>query len=121
MAYMASITHEFAFIDFPHNSVAIWTGEYRPPAYAIHFCHAAASTSCDIDFIFEVAGDRHLWTRGLPRQCLEQRRHAREADKMIGLRRSSAVVGISAKAASLGSWTTVMPPDCLSAERPAVS
>jgi hypothetical protein len=55
-------------------------------ADAIHFTHAAASTACDVDFILEIAGDRYRLTCGLPHQFFEQRRHAREADDMIGLR-----------------------------------
>jgi hypothetical protein len=44
------------------------------------------SSACNIDFVFEVAGDRNFWTRGLPYQHLKQRGHACEADNVVRLR-----------------------------------
>ena len=119
MADMASVTHQFAFIDFPHHAMAVRTGEYRASADAIHFTHAATSTACDIDFILQVVGDRHRLTRGLPHQFIEQRRHAREADHVVRLRTDQGRRRHFRKRRVARSCTTVMPPDRFSADRPA--
>ncbi|OJY11515.1 MAG: hypothetical protein BGP05_14325 [Rhizobiales bacterium 62-47] len=102
MTNMTSVTHDLAFLDFPHYAVAIRTGEYGSSTDAVHFVHAAASTACDIQFIFNVAGDGYRLTGGSPRQCLKQRRHAREADKMIGLRTDQGCCGHLRKGSVVG-------------------
>src|SRR5262245_21549832 len=74
MPDMAAIPHCIAFIDLPHDTVAVRASENRPAANAIHLAHNGMSVGCDVNLVSDCLRYRHLRSHRFTHEAVEQSR-----------------------------------------------
>src|SRR6185312_1652341 len=106
MAYVTTIPDEVSLADLPHDAIAIGAGKYGAPPELIHHSHSvhpphlprllrplhllhpvrgAALSARDIDFEWDVVGNRAGFSGGLTSEIGEQLRHLRQPKEVIRL------------------------------------
>jgi hypothetical protein len=119
VAEVAAEADEIALVDLPHHAVAIRTGQHRPPAKTIHFAHGPRSASCDLDFVAQARGNARAPHRSADEPgCPASLGRSFSRTTWSGWTWLSAFIGMSGNAASLGSCTTAIPPQCRIAHSP---